>query len=70
MLLTDMGLCVDVQGDGFIFTDAALHWGTVYTEIKDPSVENPEFKGSPFWAQSRSVYFIAMHAMPTARVSS
>ena len=29
-------------------------WGTADAEIKDPSVENPEPKGSPFKAFSRS----------------
>ena len=35
---------------------AFLQQGTVDAEIKDPSVENPELKGSPFKAWSRSVY--------------
>ena len=29
-------------------------WGTADAEIKIPSVENPELKGSPFKAWSRS----------------
>ena len=31
-------------------------WGTVDVEIKDLSVENPELKGSPLEAWSRSEY--------------
>ena len=31
-----------------------LQWVTADAEIKDPSVENPELKGSPFKAWSRS----------------
>ena len=30
------------------FHPASQKWGTGDAEIKDPSVENPEFKGSPF----------------------
>ena len=38
------------------FRLAFLQQGTVDAEIKDPSVENPELKGSPFKAWSRSEY--------------
>ena len=41
-----------------------LQWGAVDAEIKVPSDENTELKGSPFNAWSRS---IAMYAMPTAK---
>ena len=32
------------------------HWGAADAEIKVPSVENTELKGSPFKALSRSVF--------------
>ena len=34
----------------------SVQWGTADAEIKIPSVENTELKGSPFKAWSRSVY--------------
>ena len=37
-------------------------WDTADVEIKDPFVENPEFKGCPFTAWSRSVYSHACYA--------
>ena len=40
--------------------------GAADAEIKVPSVENTELKGSPFKAWSRSVY-LAIHATLTAR---
>ena len=40
-------------------------WGVADAEIKVPSDENTELKGSPFKAWSRSVY--DMHATLTAR---
>ena len=41
------------------------HWGTADAEISDPIVENPEFKGSPRIAWSKSD--ISLYASPTAR---
>ena len=37
-------------------------WGAADAEIKVPSVENRELKGSPFKARSRSVYSHTCHA--------
>ena len=31
-----------------------LQWGTVGAEIKDPAVEKPQLKGSPFKAWNKS----------------
>ena len=45
----------------------SLRWGAADTEIKVPSGENTEFKCSPFKAWSRSVDYIAIHTMLTAR---
>ena len=39
-------------------------WGAADADIKDPSDENTELRGSPFKAWSR---YIAMHATLTAR---
>ena len=39
-------------------------WGTANTEIKDPSVENPELKVLSF--KPGAGLYIAMHATPTA----
>ena len=37
-------------------------WGTTDAKNKDPCVENPELKGSPFKAWSRSVFSQACYA--------
>ena len=40
-------------------------WGSADAEIKDPSLENVELKGSPFTALNRSEYSHAMlHQVP------
>ena len=42
-------------------------WGAANTEIKAPYFENTELKSSSFKAWSRSVSYIAIHAMLTTR---
>ena len=39
-----------------LFNLLSPQWSTADAEIKDPSVEKPELKGSPFKAWSMSVY--------------
>ena len=58
--------CVQVCSSLSLSLSATYRNLTFTSEIKDPSVKNPELKGSPFKAWSVGQY-IAMHATPTAR---
>ena len=44
---------------------SAWQWGTAEAEMKDPAVQNPEFKG--FLFKPGVGPYVTMHAMPTAR---
>ena len=44
----------------FAYTFVLAQWGAADAEIKVPSVENTELKGSPFKAWSRSVQATAI----------
>ena len=50
-----------------IYLAVATVWGTADAEVKHPSVEYTEVKGSPFKAWSRSEYIYSFACAPSAK---
>ena len=50
------------ENEAFCFTHKFPQWEAADAEIKVPSVENTELKGSPFRAWGRSAYSHACYA--------
>ena len=55
-------IVTDSQSSRLTCTSGRSQWGAADAEIKVPSEENTELKGSPFKAWSRSVYSQACYA--------